>query len=408
MEQVSAELPQRQPPQRQPPWKTVEWIQSPKWTLVSFPEISYSPVWQADTNEAMIEVKGRIEELDKERIWELAKKMANPYELVYTHNDERLPPSISLVSPLSRSFFKMVEILHVMSFFTTQTKIFSAHIAEGPGGFIQALYNLSESSKKKMVGSIAMTLKPTNHHIPGWKKSFNFLQKYKQVQIHYGADGTGDVYKAENQASYIAEVTTRGGAHIFTADGGFDFSNDYSLQEMQIFHLLLSSATTGLRALRPGGHFVLKLFECAAPHTKLFVLLLSRCFQSWTLYKPAMTRPCNSERYFLGQGLRTNINNGNSIRLILDALVQMEMEAAAGKYPMADLAAMFTEAELAYLERHSAAAATAQIQYIKNAIHLAKNPDDWWSKCHEDVLNRSYEWCEAFGIYATPRGARKK
>ena len=406
MEQVSAE-----PPQRLPPWKTVEWIQSPKWTLVSFPEISYSPVWQADTNEAMIEVKGRIEELDKERVWELAKKMANPYELVYTHNDERLPPSISLVSPLSRSFFKMVEILHVLSFLkdaAPQTKIVSAHIAEGPGGFIQALYNLSESSKKKMLGSVAMTLKPTNHHIPGWKKSFNFLQRYKQVQIHYGADGTGDVYKAENQASYIAEVATRGGAHIFTADGGFDFSNDYSLQEMQIFHLLLSSATTGLRVLKPGGHFVLKLFECAAPHTKLFVLLLSRCFQSWTLYKPAMTRPCNSERYFLGQGLRLNINNGNSIRMILDALVRMEMEAGQGKYPMADLAAIFSETELAYLERHNMSTAATQIQHIKNAIHLAKNPDDWWAKCHDDVLNRSYEWCEFFGIYATPRGTRKK
>ena len=407
MDQVSAEP----PPQRQPPWKTVEWIQSPKWTLVSFPDISYGSVWEADTNRTMIEVKDQIEELDKERIWELAKKMANPYELVYTHNDERLPPSISLVSPLSRSFFKMVEISHVLAFLkdvAPNTKIFSAHIAEGPGGFIQALYNLSETSKKRMLGSIAMTLKPTNHHIPGWKKSFNFLQRYKQVQIHYGADGTGDVYKAENQVSYIAEAQKFGGAHIFTADGGFDFSNDYSLQEMQIFHLLLSSATTGLRSLRAGGYFVLKLFECASPHTKLFVLLLSRCFQSWTLYKPAMTRPCNSERYFLGQGLRTNINNGNSVRMILDALIRMEVEASQGKYPTADLGAVFTEAELGYLERHNTATAATQIQHIKNAIHLAKNPEEWWSKCHEDVLNRSYEWCESFGIYATPRGARKK
>jgi 23S rRNA U2552 (ribose-2'-O)-methylase RlmE/FtsJ len=403
MDQVSAE-----PSQRLLPWKTVEWIQSPTWTLVSFPEVTYAPEWRNDANRDMLDIKDKIEELDKERVWELAKKMANPYELVYTHNDERLPPSISLVSPLSRSFFKMVEIAHVMSFFKQQSnKIVSAHIAEGPGGFIQALYNLSETSKKRMGNTIAMTLKPTNHHIPGWKKSFNFLQKYKQIQIHYGADGTGDVYKAENQASYITEAQKLGGAHIFTADGGFDFSNDYSLQEMQIFHLLLSSTTTGLRVLRPGGHFVLKLFECVSPHTKLFVLLLSRCFQSWTLYKPAMTRPCNSERYFLGQGLRTNINNGNSIKIILDALIRMESEAAANKYPVADLAATFSEAELAYLERHNAATAKTQIQHIKNAIHFAKNPEDWWAKSHDDVLNRSYEWCEFFGIYATPRTGRK-
>lgn len=392
--------------QDKPPWKTVEWVQSPTWSLVlsPFPTITYTSSWQNDMNHDMIDIKDKIEELDKERVWELAKKMVNPYELVYTHNDERLPPSISIVSPLSRSFFKMVEILHIMSFFKEpSSKIVSAHIAEGPGGFIQALYNLTEGTKKKMLGSVAMTLKPTNHHIPGWKKSFNFLHRYKQIQIHYGADGTGDVYNLENQASYIAEATKLGGAHIFTADGGFDFSNDYSLQEMQIFHLLLSSATTGLRVLRAGGNFVLKLFECSSPHTKLFVLLLSRCFQSWTLYKPAMTRPCNSERYFLGIGLRTNINSGKSLNMILDALIRMEAEAANNMYPNADLAAIFTADELAYLERHNAAANKIQIQYIKNAIYLAKNSEVWWSSCYEDVLKKSYEWCEFFGIYATPK-----
>ena len=45
------------------------------------------------------------------------KKMVNPYELVYTHDDERLPPSLSLEYPLSRSFFKMIEILNISQFF---------------------------------------------------------------------------------------------------------------------------------------------------------------------------------------------------------------------------------------------------------------------------------------------------
>ena len=392
--------------QEKPPWKTVEWIQSPTWTLVSFPEITYSGTWVSEDDANIMAVKDKIEALDKDKTWELAKKMVNKYELVYTHNDERLPPSISLITPLSRSFFKMVEILHVMSFFKdVPAKIISAHIAEGPGGFIQALYNLTESGKKRMGASIAMTLKPTNHNIPGWKKSFSFLQRHRQVQIHYGADGTGDVYKAENQASYIAEVGKLGGAHIFTADGGFDFSNDYTLQEMQIFRLLLSSTTTGLRVLRPGGFFVLKLFECTAPHTKLFVLLLSRCFQSWTLYKPAMTRPCNSERYFLGMGLRTNVNSGNSLKAITEALIHMEQQAAEGLYPTADLAAIFTDAEVAYLERHNKGAVALQIQYIKNAIYLAKHPGAWKAECYEEVLSKSYEWCEFFGVYAKPRGS---
>ena len=73
MDQVTAEPPQK----RQPPWKSVEWIQSPTWTLVSFPEITYAPEWQTDNNRDMLEIKDKIEELDKQRIWELAKKMAN-------------------------------------------------------------------------------------------------------------------------------------------------------------------------------------------------------------------------------------------------------------------------------------------------------------------------------------------
>jgi 23S rRNA U2552 (ribose-2'-O)-methylase RlmE/FtsJ len=392
--------------QEKPPWKIVEWIQSPTWTLASFPNIEYSNTWISEDNTEIIAVKDKIEKLDKDKTWELAKKMVNKYELVYTHNDERLPPSISLTVPLSRSFFKMIEILYVMSFFkepSIPAKIISAHVAEGPGGFIQALCSLTEKSNKKISASIAMTLKPVGHHIPGWKKSFSFLQRNKQVQIHYGADGTGDIYKLENQASYIGEVAKLGGAHIFTADGGFDFSNDYTLQEMQIFRLLLSSTTTGLRVLRPGGYFVLKLFECTSPHTKLFVLLLSRCFKTWTLYKPAMTRPCNSERYFLGMGLRVNVNSGNSVRMITEALMYMEQQAGQGLYPKADLASIFTQAELAYIERHDSAAVALQIRYIQNAIYLANNTADWEAMCYEEVLNKSYEWCEFFGVYAKPR-----
>ena len=381
-----------------PPWKTVEWIQSPTWTALSAPVIQYTSEWKHVSDETMVKMKETIERLDQAKRWELAKKMANPYELVYTHNDENFPKSICLVSPLSRSFFKMVEILHVCSFFKEQpAKLISAHVAEGPGGFIQALYEFAEKNKKKIVGSVAMTLKPVNPQIPGWKKSYKFITKYKQLLIHYGSDGTGDIYNTENQRSYISEITKIGEAHLFTADGGFDFSDDYTLQEMQIFHLLLSSATIGLRVLRVGGHFVLKLFDCMSPHTKLFVLLLSRCFQKWTLYKPAMTRPCNSERYFVGVSLRPNIRN------IVDMLMQMETQAAQGKFPDASASDICSSEEVAYLEQHIRLSNEVQIRHIQNAIYFASNPEVWRKECLNDVLTKSYEWCEFFGVYAKPK-----
>jgi 23S rRNA U2552 (ribose-2'-O)-methylase RlmE/FtsJ len=373
-----------------PPWKSVEWVQSASVAVI--PEITYTDLWQTDLNLPIIKIKEQIEHLDKEHRWELAKKMVNPYELVYTHNDERLPPSLSIVAPLSRSFFKMIEILDVLQFFKDiSLKMTSAHIAEGPGGFIQALYNSAETSKKNITASIAMTLKPTNPHVPGWKKATKFLQKYKQVTVHYGADGTGDVYNTDNQDSYIKQCLAVNGVHIFTADGGFDFSVDYSQQEQHVFLLLLCSATTGLRVLRPGGCFVLKIFECNSVHTQLFIQLLSQCFRSWTLYKPAMTRPCNSERYFLGRGFRAS-----SSKETIATLLNIQEHVKRGVYPVGDL--LFSP----FLKTHIEKTMITQIKTIESALKLAEDPEEWWRNWYQHVFTRSYQWCEYFKIIHTP------
>jgi hypothetical protein len=72
----------------------------------------------------------------------------------------------------------MVEILYVSQFFETlekgTTSIRSAHVAEGPGGFIQALQNRTTSKRLTLSSALAMTLKPTNQHVPGWKKATQF------------------------------------------------------------------------------------------------------------------------------------------------------------------------------------------------------------------------------------------
>ena len=377
--------------QEKPPWKSVEWVKSPYWSTI--PPITYSE-WIPNKDESALTIKEQIHDLDKEHKWELAKKMVNPYELVYTHDDDRLPPSISLEFPLSRSFFKMVEILYVSQFFETlekgTTSIRSAHVAEGPGGFIQALQNRTSSKRLTLSSALAMTLKPTNQHVPGWKKATQFLQKYKQVKVHYGVDGTGDIYLEENQASFVS--LTGNGVNIFTADGGFDFSIDYSLQEQRVFHLLLCSATIGLRTLKKGGQFVLKLFDCTSPNTKTFLLLLSRCFYDWTLYKPAMTRPCNSERYFIGRGFR-----GINVNHIVQCLLDIQVHSAKGLAPLIQLN-QFEEAELEYLDRHIKTTTALQIDSIQLAIHLIDEPSEWWKVWYELCLKKSLSWCEHFGI----------
>lgn len=375
-----------------PPWKSVEWVKSPPWTSDTLPKPTFVD-WISNNNEDILAIKDKIGTLDKEHKWELAKKMVNPYELVYTHDDDRLPPSLSLDQPLSRSYFKLIEMLDVLKFFDDYTKIKTAHIAEGPGGFVQAVYTRAEYKKKQVVSSIAMTLRPTTTHIPGWKKASAFLYKYKQVKIHYGEDNTGNIYNSKNQDSFVEEGK---GVHLFTADGGFDFSVDYSCQEQNVYHLLLCSSIIGLQVLVQGGSFVLKFFDCNSPHTIHLIILLGRCFKEWTLYKPAMTRPCNSERYFLGKGFR-----GIS-QECLDNFKRIEQESKNNKYPLAEF---ITEIEQAFIKKHIQMSITQQIKFIENAIVLSKTPEVWWSSWLKQCIYQSSLWCETFHVNAHPKRA---
>lgn len=376
-----------------PPWKSVEWVRSPVWSLKPL-HFVYTP-WTQTIHREALEAKERIGTLDREHKWELAKKRVNPYELIYTHGDERLPPAISLVQPLSRSYFKMVEILEVLQTYQRSAKrslkLRTAHVAEGPGGFIQAILETAESRGRQIAASFAMTLKPTSPHVPGWKKAAAFLLKYKQVKIHYGSDGTGDIYNEENQASFLE--TCAPGVNLFTADGGFDFSVNYTQQEQKVFHLLLCSAAIGLQVLRPDGDFVLKLFDLESPHTRALILLLARHFEEWTLYKPAMTRPCNSERYFLGRGFR------GSASAIASVLKDLQAKSKGGLYPSVSDT---TVGELEFLERHVLSTTTLQIQSIYQAIELTSNPSCWMRDWFRKSLEKSYRWCETFRVPAKP------
>ena len=127
------------------------------------------PDTQADIS--LQEWKEKIALYERYHIWELAKKMANPYECIYTQDDKNFHPSLCMYKPLSRSFYKMIEILSVMQFFETLpktlSKLRSAHVAEGPGGFIEAFLERAEKHKKIVGSAVAMTLKPTDNHTPG-------------------------------------------------------------------------------------------------------------------------------------------------------------------------------------------------------------------------------------------------
>jgi 23S rRNA U2552 (ribose-2'-O)-methylase RlmE/FtsJ len=349
------------------------------------------------------EYRNRINEyetnINNGKNWEYYKKVVNPYELVYTQKKyDNFPESICILKPLSRSYFKMTEMLELVNFFGTvrSDNVRGAHVCEGPGGFIEALFDEAFKNKKKVQTSIAMTLKSKQSNVPGWKRASQFLQKNRNVRILYGEDDTGDIMKPENQQyfiDYCIHPAYGGKMNLFTADGGFDFSCDYTKQESLIFPLLLASTKIGFEVLRKGGVFILKLFDFYEKATVDLLYFLSCHFSEWTLYKPATSRPCNPEQYFIGKGFTgctdevfdvmrlwcNMLDNGLPLQSLFKTDYNVEFKRTIEE-----------------LRKHSF---NTQTEYLEKVFFIIdKNDEELIQNYLKKNEKTSYEWCLRFKV----------
>jgi len=343
------------------------------------------------SHETILTEKEKISAVESMDEWELRKKITNPYEAIFSGSDETVFPSLAKVHPLSRSYFKMIEMLGVCKFWESMNRtqpFVSAHICEGPGGFLQHVVEHAKVLKIPIQALYAMTLKPTKSHIPGWRRSIGFLRKHPQIQLEYGADDTGNILLPNNQRSFTERV--KGKAQLFTADGGFDFSIDYAKQEESAFPLLLASFTMGLRCLAKGGTMIIKLFDIYSEATQDLFLGSATFFKSFTLYKPATSRPCNSERYFIGQGfLGIDAASGWS-RHLQEAQVKHQAQPLTrllgGAWPPQLKAAVLEQIQ--WQEG-------LQIAAIHDTLTFSK---DTMVERMETNIAASTHWCEVFNV----------
>lgn len=374
------------------PWNRVEWIES-----IFAPEFAeYKPSWegwQEDEHNELNDLKAQIDQMEEDGTWEIRKKLANPYELVHTYDENKMPLCLAIPKPLSRSYFKMIEMLQITKFFQKFSRVpylHSAHVCEGPGGFIQAFLEEAEKRKKKVDRCLAMTLKPHQPQIPGWKRAANFLRRHPEVVISYGEDGTGDIYNLENQEHFIQAIVPKK-VHLFTADGGFDFKMDYKRQEQIAFRLIVASFAMAFETLALQGVCIIKLFDTFGNATHEFLSYVSGCFKEWTLYKPAMSRPCNSERYFIGVGFR----GSNHLTKAFFNSLQKDLP----NHSISDLESLFKTHTYGSLiekvQKLQKDLEANQIQTLKEALgaNLAEKPDYW-----ERSYRHSMDWCKTFTV----------
>lgn len=341
------------------------------------------------------------------RNWEYYKKVVNPFELVYTQKKyPHFPDSICFIKPLSRSYFKMIEILDMISFFQLfpGEQIRTSHVCEGPGGFIEALFDEATKKQRKIQLSVAMTLKSRKTNIPGWKRATYFLQKNKNVKIIFGSDDTGDIMRPENQQYFIDYATNQescGKTHIFTADGGFDFSGDYMKQEQMVFPLLLASTKIGLEVLKSGGVFILKLFDFYHKSTTDLLFFLSMHFEEWTLYKPGMSRPCNPEHYFVGKGFTGCTDEEfDLLRLWCSIVDPLKQEDVTDTQPLDSLlAGEYTPEFIEMLENVRHKSYSLQTEYLNRVFEMIDQNNDELIKHYVKKNEKtSYDWCVRFNV----------
>jgi len=239
------------------------------------------------------------EKLDKrEKDWDIFKKYTNPYEYIHTVVPFK-KKCVSKHKPLSRSYFKLIEIINIFNLQFDSKPIRTFHLAEGPGGFIEAMVWIRKCPDDIYTGMTILDDK-NDSNIPAWKKTESFLRQNKNVHIETGADQTGNILSLDNFV-YCRE-NYGSSMNFITADGGFDFSLDFNNQELHIAKLLFAQMCFAVTMQKKGGSFILKIFDCFMQHSIDILYILSSFYEKVHIIKPQTSRYANSEKYVVCKG----------------------------------------------------------------------------------------------------------
>ena len=266
--------------------------------------------------------KQRIQNYPQE--WDIIKKYRNPYEFINSiiPNIKR---SVCKYKPLSRAFFKMIEICNTFKLIDKFKKvnIKSFHLAEGPGGFIEALLYLRKNKNDIYYGMTLINDKDIN--VPGWKKSSLFLKTNPNVIIETGADKKGDLYNPDNLLYCMQKYSNS--MDIITGDGGFDFSINYEKQENMAFRLIFSQIAFAITMQKKEGIFILKIFDIFLQPSIELIYLLSCFYTKVSIIKPNTSRYANSEKYIVCENFKfqTTKKISKKFHSVLTVLSKMDL-----------------------------------------------------------------------------------
>jgi len=332
--------------------------------------------------------------------WDNIKRYTNPYEYIHTLIPDK-KKYISKYKPLSRSYFKMIEMTHLFKLLEnySQQPINTFHLAEGPGGFIEAILNIRNNPADTYYG---MTIIDNKHddNIPSWKKSQFFLRNHPNIVIENGATKTGDLLDKRNfESNYIKYKHSM---DIITADGGFDFSENFNLQEINIHRLLFAQICHAIIMQNYNGSFILKIFDCFRIATVDILYILSSLYEKVYIVKPHTSRYGNSEKYIVCKKFRYSKQYHSEILIKIynklhQAMSDMENNKTQyiHRFIKIDISSFF----LNKIQEYNAIFGQQQIENIAYTLTLLKEFTE--DKKHSLVRNniiKCIHWCEKYNV----------
>lgn len=346
--------------------------------------------------------KERIDSLENTENWDKMKKIGNPFELIYTtYNKKRKNDSISNYIPISRSYFKMWEIFHNFDFFkhhNINDNLIFSHLAEGPGGFMEATYNYKFLKTKNMKHNdlfYGITLKPTDDYIPDWNKIKKIFNNKNNVKIEYG-----NLYYINDVKSYI-EKFKNNKAVLVTADGGFDYSNNFNGQEINSCQIIYSEFIIALNILQINGSFVCKIFDLFSFTMIQILFILSCSFEEIYIYKPDTSRPANSEKYLVCMNYKNNLSEETKIYLLN---IIEKWQNISDKIDETD-SIIFKNLKIdnAFIQKineYNKKYMEIQIFYLNSTLKLAetKIEKEHYYEIIQKQVNNAIDWCNKYSV----------
>lgn len=360
--------------------------------------------YNRDLNDTLNTEKNKIDSYYNNNLWDKLKKFSNQYEFIYTTSYVNEYKNIANINPISRSFFKLWEILYDFKFIIPHNikNLKTAHIAEGPGGFIECIYKYLSKNKIDISTEIhGITLLSDNRNIPKWKIRKNFIDKFN-IKLNDTHGSSSDLYKINNINTFIKNVSLTSDntncCDFVTADGGFDFSENYNTQENDFIIFLICEIYIIFNILKDNGNAVIKLYDIYSRNSMKILYILTLFFDEVFIIKPFSSRPANSEKYVLCKSFK--ISNENLDRYkerFKNIIVTKNLNLLDDSIPYKFIK-LISEYNKFYTER--------QILYIRSTLSLIEkinNNEIFDTKLYLKELyntNKKYaiNWCKNYNI----------